>query len=361
MSQNVDIKISKEEKKFQLNMEILSSIKPLKGKIVNLQSDNLFQKKEKGENNKINLYTEDLLSTSYSIPIISKLKNQNKSYTTNSAFKPISLNHTLDRVRTLNYYNPGCSTFMSYPNILFENQNIVNQNLIINPLINQNTFFNSFYVNENPFQNTLNPIYRINNEEKKDVKKINISKDNIVLNKKRKSEIEIIYKKDENIIKNNYLKNKIINKSKKNVIFATKKDEERKNIPNKLTISPKKCVFNVYKKSKYIFKKRKKRIEKELNKKKINEINCGHKGCEGVLKTKKQFIFHHYKMSIDCHNDSIYLLKMISNVKRILLKIDKKNKEKNIIKKYSSLYKETMENICLDEHIETIVGFNLEK
>ena len=120
-------------------------------------------------------------------------------------------------------------------------------------------------------------------------------------------------------------------------------------------------MFNIYKKSKYTFKKRKKRIKSGLNIKNY-EINCGHEGCEEVFKTKKQLIFHHYKKSIECHNDTISLLRLILNVKKILLEIDKndKNKENNILEKYSSLYKETMKKISLDEHIEAIVGFDFE-
>ena len=358
MSINTTKELKKEENNFQLNMEILSSLKPLKGKVVNLQPDYLFQKKEKEDINKINIFTEDFLSTSNSIPMLSKLKSQNKSYTTNSAFKPISLNEVQNRTQTINYNNPEYRTFMSYPNIFFEKQNVYNKNLIFNSLINQNIFLNSFPTIKKPSHNEICPIYRIDNEEKKYFKKINIKKDNILLNKKRKNENEKIYKNDEVIIKNNYLKNS--NKNNKNVFFITKK-EEIKNIPKTPKISSKKNMFNVYKRSKYTFIKRKKRIKKEL-KIKNYEIICGHEGCKGVFKTKKQLIFHHYKMSIECHNDTISLLKLISNVKKILLKIDKndENKGNNILEKYSSLYKETMKTISLDEHIEAIVGFDFE-
>ena len=78
-------------------------------------------------------------------------------------------------------------------------------------------------------------------------------------------------------------------------------------------------MFSVYKKSKYIFRKRKKRINNNFNLSRI-KINCSHKGCESNFKTQKQLFFHHYKMSIECHYDNISLLKMISSVKKILLK-----------------------------------------
>lgn len=323
MNQNTK-DLTKEEKKFKLNMEILSSLKPLKGKSINLQSDYIFQKKEKEDTNKNNAYTfEDLLSTSNSIPKISQNKIQNKSYTTNSAFKPISINQSPHRSQTLNYYNTEYNSLMSFPNIFFDNQKIFNQNMINNFLINQNIFLN-----------------------------------NNLLNKKRKSENEKIQKKNDDIIKkNNYLKNEIINNNKKNVFIVTKK-EETKITPKISEISSKKNMFNVYKKSKYIFRKRRRRVKKELHIKNIKN-SCGHEGCEGVFKTKKQLFFHHYKMSIDCHKDTISLLKLIFNLKKILLNIDE-NKEKKIFENISSLYKETLKNVSMDEYIEAIVGFNFE-
>ena len=84
-------------------------------------------------------------------------------------------------------------------------------------------------------------------------------------------------------------------------------------------------------------------------------MKCGHEGCEGDFKTKKQLVFHHYKMSIECHNDTIALLKLISYIKKLL------KKENNInIEKYSLLYKEAMNNIPLDAYINAITGYNFE-
>ena len=65
-------------------------------------------------------------------------------------------------------------------------------------------------------------------------------------------------------------------------------------------------------------------------------------------------------MSIECHNDTINLLKMINSVKEILLKKKNFKENENIFNKFSELYKETMKNISLPEHIETLVGFNFE-
>ena len=102
---------------------------------------------------------------------------------------------------------------------------------------------------------------------------------------------------------------------------------------------------------------RKPRKKKLLNIK--NKIKCGHDGCEGIFKTKKQLVYHHFKMSVECHNDTVNLLKMIYLTKKLLLLTNEKEKEK-ILQKFSPLYKEAMNNISLDEHIETIVGLNFE-
>jgi hypothetical protein len=61
-------------------------------------------------------------------------------------------------------------------------------------------------------------------------------------------------------------------------------------------------------------------------------------------------------MNPQCQNDTILILKMINYLKNILIK---NNKEKNK-QKFGELYEETMKNIPLDEHIETLVGFNFE-
>ena len=95
---------------------------------------------------------------------------------------------------------------------------------------------------------------------------------------------------------------------------------------------------------------------------KKKEINCEHEGCEVIFRTKKQLIYHHYKFSEECHNDTINLLKMISNAKKILLKKEKSgaNQDNNSFEKYSLLYKETMNNISLNEYMDVIAGLNFE-
>ena len=142
-------------------------------------------------------------------------------------------------------------------------------------------------------------------------------------------------------------------KLKKNILFNTINDKNKIKEENK---EEKKNLFTVVQKSVYVYKKRKPRKKKILTGIR-NKLKCNHEGCEGIFKTKKQLNYHHYKMNSDCHNDTITLLKMINRVKKILLKKEKSEEYK---KKFEKIYKETMKNVSLDEHIETLIGFNFE-
>ena len=376
---------NKEEKNYQLNMEILTSLKTLPGKVVNLQSEKIIFNNE--NINKKGLFPEEKFSTSSSIskeffcdPFSNNLeKNQKKSYTSNSVFKPII------KKTTMNLYNHG--SMMSFSDFLAPNPTILNPLKITNssfsknsfyPLMNQDTFLinpiniiNNY--NINPIS-SLNPINSINpftsifpnysqipliNEQVLN-KSLSQTKNNIFLNKKRNldNEANINFNLKENEIKekesNDIKKNNVIKKTttkEKSTIFFVKQ-------PKVQTLeNPKKNLFMVIPKSNYNYRKRKPRKKKYLNGIKAR-IYCGHKGCESVFKTKKQLVFHHYKMSPQCHNDTINFLKMIYFTKKILLKNDER-KDK-LLEKYSELYRNTMKNISLDEHIETIVGLNFE-
>ena len=112
--------ISSADKNYQLNMEILSSLKSIPGKIVNLQSGNLVN----DEFNKKLMYPEGKKTTSSSI---SKLSNDffceqiddkalnKKLNTTNSIFRPMAL--FPNKKSTMNYF--PFNTLMSFPDIYF--------------------------------------------------------------------------------------------------------------------------------------------------------------------------------------------------------------------------------------------------
>lgn len=370
------------EKNYQLNMEILSSLKSLPGKVVSLQPEKFIFKNE--DINKKVIFPEEKFTTSSSISkelfcdlfLNDTEKNNKKSYTSNSVFKPIA--YYPIKKSTMNYY--GFNSMMSFSDFLVPNPTPFNPLKITNSSYSKNSFhpmmnpdiplinpINSI----NPINNTINLINPINtitsffpnytpfiNEQI--LKKNNNAqtKNNFLLNKKRNADNEInlyenIKEKEYNETKeNNNLTSNNIPKVK-NTFFCIKQNKEQ-NMDNSI----KKNLFTVFKKSSYVYKKRKPRKKKVLNGIK-NKISCNHNGCEGKFKTKKQLVYHHYKMSVECHNDTISLLKIIYFTKNILLKKNNE-KENNNIDKLSELYKETMKNISLEEHIETLVGFNFE-
>ena len=385
------------DKNYQLNMEILSSLKSLPSKIVNLQSEKVIFNNE-NFNKKVN-FPEEKFTSSSSISkelFFGPFSNDGekvakKFYTTNSVFKPITYNPI--KKTTMNFYNFG--SMMSFSELKAQNTNQINPLKITNssfsknsyyplmnpeiPLMNINNLINPNYsINPvniiNPINNNINPVNpffqnftQISLINDQMIKKNNLSQtnNNIFLNKKRNIDNKnIILNKEEkkteekenksfNDIKknNNNNSNNTIPKPKSTFFYVKQIHPESKENPLK------KNLFTVIPKSKYIYRKRKPRKKKLFNGIE-NKIICGHEGCEGIFKTKKQLIFHHYKMNSECHNDTINLIKMINLTKKILLK--KVEQKEKILEKYSELYKETMKKISLDEHIETLVGLNFE-
>ena len=363
--------LREDEKNYKLNLDILSSLKPLQGKIINLKEQENFLKNLDSNQNREDNYSTSNTMTNLFFEQFFLNENNKKKYIDNYTFNQIPNISTQLGYNTVNYYN-SLSNF--YPNFFPTNQ-ISNQN-IINPYITSNLYYsmNSPYRLMNSENllliNQLQPLVSIpisqdpiaqisntNNDEiilEKNNTKINQKKNNYLLKKKRNNETNINIKTNEITNNNNYLDK---NKSKLNNSFFVIKQEG--NIDELQQANSEKKMFNVYHKSQYIYRRRKRKIKKISNKK-LFKFNCYHSGCDGKFKTKKQLVFHHFKMSVECHNDTISLLKMISLVKKLLLRQKEKEKNNKNFEKYSLLYKETMKNIPLVEHIDTIVGFNLE-
>ena len=391
------------DNKYKLNMEILNSLKPIPGKTISLQSENFIN----DELSKKLQYPEGKKTTSSSIskvskdffcePLEEKIINK-KLITTNSVFKPMA--NMPKKKSTMNYF--PLNTSMSFPDLYVQNplgngapkitnssfsRNsfcLMNPNLEPNPYLlnqlnftgnqmNNNTFTQINQINQynffcpNPFnnfntlnvpQNQINDIFLTKNNNINNINNTNNinninekNNNNIFLGEKRKSSDKIEEKEKPNNNTNN------ISNKNKNVIFKinTQKPDDLLINTNSLETTSKRNMFTVIQKSVYNYKKRKPRKRMLLNRIK-NKIVCSHPGCEGIFKTKKQLIYHHYKMNPQCQNDTITILKMIYDIKNILIKNDF---EKNKIK-FGELYKETMKKISLDEHIETLVGYNFE-
>ena len=216
--------VSTYDKNYQKNMEILSSLKSIPGKVVNLQSDNFIN----DEFNKKLSYREGKKTTSSSISKLSKdffcdqieeKINQKKLNTTNSVFKPMF--NPPPKKSTMNYYS--YNTLLSVPELCLQNQigngpnkitnssfsknsfyamnqnmepnlNLFNQINIGNQMnnLNQPNLFNQFNIFNN---NPINPFNSLNNINPLNTNIANISPNNIyfnatnnnlVLNKKKK-------------------------------------------------------------------------------------------------------------------------------------------------------------------------------
>ena len=391
------------DNKYTLNIAILPSSQPIPAKTITLQTENFIN----DELSKKLQYPEGKKTTSSSIskvskaffcePLEEKIINK-KLITTNSVFKPMM--NMPKKKSTMNYF--PLNTSMSFPDLYVQNplgngppkitnssfsRNsfcLMNPNLEPNPYLlnqlnftgnqmNNNTFTQINQINQynffcpNPFnsfnalnvpQNQINDIFLTKNNNINNINNTNNmnninekNNNNIFLGEKRKSSDKIEEKEKPNNNTNN------ISNKNKNVIFKinTQKPDDLLINTNSLETTSKRNMFTVIQKSVYNYKKRKPRKRMLLNRIK-NKIVCSHPGCEGIFKTKKQLIYHHYKMNPQCQNDTITILKMIYDIKNILIKNDF---EKNKIK-FGELYKETMKKISLDEHIETLVGYNFE-
>ena len=230
-----------DEKNYQLNLDILSSLKPLQGKIINLkEQENYFKNVDPNQN------IEDNYSTSNTMPNIffeQFFSNENfkRQYTDNSFFKQILNISPQLGYNTMNFYNSLSNFFCPnfFPANQIPNTNIINPYIISNlyksinskyPIINtENLFLNkplqhlvSIPIN----QNSIAQIPSINKGEiisENNDMKINQKKNNYLLNKKRNNDTNINIKKNEFIKKNKYL-GKINNKSN-NSLFVVKQEE----------------------------------------------------------------------------------------------------------------------------------------
>ena len=224
----------------------------------------------------------------------------------NSAFKQnIKKIPSFQSINSYNYYlncNQPC-TF-----------NIISNNFNFVPPVYANPYDNP-YVNNNkiiPFYKTMkephNNLNLLNNKRSREIKKILIPKKvkiKTVLNLNDKNEIK---------------------KEKKNLFEISIKNDKK--------------IINFFK------------IKKNREK-----IMCKHSRCDLLFKTKKQAIFHHFKMSPKCQDDTISLLKMIFETKKIAVKNMEKNE--NNYEEISKLYENTMKEISLSDYINIITGLKI--
>ena len=230
----------------------------------------------------------------------------------NSAFKQNSIK-SIPSFQSINSYN-------SYNYYLNCNQpcnfNIISNNFNFFPPVYANPYDNP---NPNVSDNKIIPFYKIMKEPHNNLN---------LLNKKRSREIKNILIPKKVKIKT------VLNLNDKNEI-----KKEKKNL-FEISIKNDKKVINFFK------------IKKNREK-----IMCKHSGCDLLFKTKKQAIFHHFKMSPKCQDDTISLLKMIFETKKIVVKSMEKNE--NNYEEISKLYENTMKEISLSDYINIITGLKI--
>lgn len=227
----------------------------------------------------------------------------------NSAFKP-----NINNFPILSF--PPINSFNYYLNIpqTYSLNNIIQKNINFYPRVYDNPY------NKN---NNINKIFPFYKPVKESSNKFNL------LNKKRNAErTKIITPKKVKIktILNLNDKNEI-KKEKKNLFEISYKNNDKK-------------IINFFK-----------------IKKNREQIFCKHFGCDIHFKTKKQAIFHHFKMSPNCQDDTISLLKMIFETKKIALKSIEKNKK--VFEKISKIYENSMKDLSLIDYINIITGVKI--
>ena len=98
-------------------------------------------------------------------------------------------------------------------------------------------------------------------------------------------------------------------------------------------------------------------LKKKKRRKKINEVykyKCSHPKCEFSYKTQKQLQNHHFKMTQECQHDSVQIIKLIQSTKSILKKVIKHNNKKK--EKFEKLYDTFVNKISLKSYFEFIAG-----
>ena len=424
---NYQAKITKEERKNQpekdslylLDVQLLSSLKSIPGKIIPLdnklgQNSNNNKENNQDMNRKDtynNIIKKDSINNLNSLYNNDKMDiNNNLLYKTNNYFFNGGINNTNLNYNPYNNYQKNSSNLIqiasptldnqllashsNHPSILSIKSDLKNNNFLWSDInFTQNSFnpniFLYNYENTNAKGNINNSInnnlklsqlsYQFSNFVNDDILKKKKSTTNLlkknssgsidieINNKQINQENNFILDKNINYIKNNKIQieeNIINNEEEKfeNNINSLEKDKNKKiffniekfyedeeddtiyhNINNNKNESNN--IFNCYLQKK---KKRKKIIEV------YNKNKCFHPKCDCSYKTEKQLQSHHFKMTQECQQDSVQIIKLIHDSKNILKNIIKHSKKKK--SKFEKLYDDFVNKISLKNYFEFIAG-----
>ena len=441
---------------FLLDVQLLSSLKSIPGKIIplsnkinevsksnNKENCNDKNKNDTNLNNNKSIFTPidksnnpfnylnmgAINNTNINVNNVNNVNNiVNNNYTTNNFFLASGLNNTNINMNLNSFNNPSNAIGINYgfldnpllcspsnhPSILSIKSDIKNNNFLwTDNKFSQNSFYfpnfmlynnGNYASNENNInygnlnKNNINNI--INNNMKLSqlsYQPCNLPNQNQngceeLLKKKRSNPI-LFAKEGENNINNinnlnninninnnneNNLDKKLTLLSLNNKCNENEKDKRDNNIEideEKEKNKSKKVFFNVENYSEESYEEEEDKIyhnvggksdcnnifncyhKKKKRRRKINEIRkfkCVHPHCEYSYKTLKQLQNHHYKMIPECQLDSVQILKLIFKTKVMLIKIIKKDKNKNDY--FSKIYENYINSITLNNYTEFIAG-----
>ena len=392
------------DNRFLLDIQLLSELKSIPGKIIPLSNNDLMKSNKENSNDKYNknetnskIYASSNKNLFTPIDKPNNNNNNNNNYTTNNFF----FNNNIINNTNLNFNNNNTQGGL---NLLQEHYNLIenpffppsnHQSLLsFKSDIKNNNFLwtdNKFTQNSFHFQNLMILNGNVNQKEN-NINYKNNNLNNIINNNfnnikfsqlsyqqnnasneeifKRKKSTPLLYLQDQN---NNIPCNNLINSEQKN-----SSSKETKNIVNENKKKlKKKILFNVenYSEDSYeeideniyhnrnngklennnnifnCYRKVKKRKRKNDDNKKFK---CVHPNCDYSYKTLKQLKNHHYKMISECQYDSVQLLKLIYKTKIKLIPLIGKDKKKKEF--FSNLYENCMNNITLNNYSEFITG-----
>ena len=418
-----EIKLNEPDSLYKLDIQLLSSLKSIPGKIIPLNNNmNQIPNNNKENNQDMNRKdTYNNFNRNDSINNINYPYNNDKMNINNNI---INNNHTSNNFFLNNGFNNNNINFNSYNNYQRNNSGLIQNgfsnldNQIIysqsnhpsllsfkSDLKNNNYLWSDIKFTQNSFTHNILLYNNENLNLKGNINKNNLINNNLKLSQlsyqfpnfnndeilKKKKSTSILLRQNSDNNHNVEYNNKSINYIKINLERENnaklKKEEININEEEKIIedndIPPsnnKKILFNIenfYEEEEddtiYHNINNNKNdannlfncyLKKKKKRKKINPLNkykCLHPKCDISYKTKKQLQNHHYKMSQECQLDSVQIIKLINSTKGILKKVIKNcNKKKE---KFEKIYENSVKEVSLKTYFEFLAGlhFNDEK
>ena len=399
---------------YHIDVQLLSSLKSIPGKIIPLENKFGQMTNNKENNQDINkkdtfnnILKKDSINNNFLYNNEKIDMNNNSLYKTNNYLFNGGINNTNLNYNLYNNYQKNSSNLIqnvspnldnqflishsNHPSIFSFKSDLKNNNYLWSDIkFTQNSFTPNIFLYNSENNNVKGNInnntklsqlsYQYSNFVNDDLLKKKKSTTNLlkknssgsiqdieINNKQLNQDNNSILDKNINYIKNNkiQIKEKIINNEEekfendiiskeknknKRIFFNIEKfcdDEEDDTIYHNINNNKIESnnLFNCYLKKK---KKRKKIIEV------YNKYKCCHPKCDCSYKTEKQLQNHHFKMSQECQQDSVQIIKLIHDSKNILKNIIKHSKKKK--SKFEKLYDDFVNKISLKNYFEFIAG-----